>query len=45
MEISESILNVIFNDNDREFDKILHSQQSTWSNLNNKTLDMFSEGE
>lgn len=45
IEIGESILKVVFNGNDRKFDRILSSQQRKWSNLDNKTPDMFSEGE
>jgi hypothetical protein len=56
IEVDNSVLNVIFDDNDNDdsgFKKILSLRQSTWSNLrqsawsnlDSKTLDMFSKDE
>ena len=43
INIDESILEVIFNGDDKKFNTVLASKQKTWSNLNNQTVDMFSE--
>jgi hypothetical protein len=47
IEVDDSVLNVIFDDEDNgsKFDQILSQKQSIWSDLDRKTLDMFSKDE
>lgn len=45
IEIGESTLKAIFDNDDSKFDKILHSKRVILSNSGNETLDMFLEDE